>query len=109
MIRYDLTGESCMYVCACGLCAAQGIRKKSQEAALEQLMLAMPGRLISTNVHVEDLNVTITVFKTNDPSGPLEGAVRVNLYCAKIQANVDVVISAADQIDIVGTLSYPQS
>lgn len=55
-------------------------------------------------VTVEDLQVTVTAFRVQaaeDQAGE-EGSLRFNFYCAKIKENVDVLLSVAEQIDIIG-------
>jgi phosphatidylglycerophosphatase A len=64
----------------------------------------MPGRLIQMGVTVEDLQVTVTAFRVQAAEGQAgeEGSLRFNFYCAKIKENVDVLLSVAEQIDIIG-------
>ena len=68
--------------------------------------MAIPGRLVRMGIKVEELNVVVTIFKVEDTPS-LHAALRFNFYCHKISAITDVILSADEQIDIVG--KYRQS
>jgi len=81
------------------------VQKKTEDPEVEEMLIAMQGKLIQQHMHVEDLNITVTAFKPErtDADGDIDsGALRVNFYCAKINENTDVMVTREDQIDIIG-------